>query len=73
MPRKLKRPAEVVAFGRVIVDDVEDHLDAGIMQPIDGRAQRVQRSVARIGGEEVQRVVAPVVAQPARRPGKVRR
>ena len=65
-----KRGPEVVALRGVVVDDVEDHLDAGLMQ----RAHHVPELVDLIaavaaGGvlvvrrEETDRVVAPVVAQ----------
>ncbi len=43
MPRKLKRPAEVIALRGVVVDDVEDHLDAGVVQALDGLTQSSQR------------------------------
>ena len=32
MPRKRQRRPEVVALGGVVVDDVEDDLDAGLVQ-----------------------------------------
>ena len=35
MPRKLIVGPEVVAFGGVVVDDVEDHLDAGLVERPD--------------------------------------
>ena len=61
-----QRRAHVIALGGVVVDDVEHHLDAGIMQPRHGGAERIQRivlRVARLGREERDRVVAPVVRQ----------
>ena len=67
-----ERRAQLVSFGRVVVDHVENHLDAGRVQVADHRlelAHRVERrgrrGVAVLGGEEAQRVVAPVVHQPA--------
>jgi hypothetical protein len=63
--------AEVVALGGVVVDDVEDHLEAGGVERLDhrlelagGPARRSVRGVARLGREKVDRVVAPVVGQP---------
>ena len=35
MPLKDKRRAELVAFGGVVVDHVEDHLEAGIVEARD--------------------------------------
>ena len=68
MPRKLSVGPEMVAFGGVVVDHVEDDLDAGVVQARHGRAERVERvvgRVARLGREEAERVVAPIVAQAA--------
>ena len=68
MPRNDKRRAELVAFAGVVVDDVEQHLDAGGVQVRDHRpelAHAVAADEAVVGGEEVDRAVAPVVAQPA--------
>ena len=62
----------MVALGGVVVDDVEDHLDAGGVQRLDhrlelGDAGRAppRDGVAVVRGEEGDRVVAPVVAQAA--------
>ena len=63
-----QRRAQMVALGGVVVDDVEDHLDAGIVQRRDSRAEIVDRvagRVARLRREEAERVVAPVIAQAA--------
>ena len=64
--------AEVVAFRGVVVDDVEDHLDARAVQRADHvlalgdrRADRAPRRVLVVRREEADRVVAPVVPQPA--------
>ena len=61
--------AVAAALGGVIVDDVEDHLDAGPVQGLDHVAELVQRrlrvaAVGRLGGEEGERAVAPEVFQP---------
>ncbi|MET3823440.1 hypothetical protein ABID76_006166 [Burkholderia ambifaria] len=63
-----QRRAELVAFARVVVDDVEHDLDAGRVQLPDRDAHFVEpprRQVRRFRREERGRVVAPVVAQPA--------
>ena len=68
-PAEAQRGAEVVAFGGVVVDDVENDLDAGAVQHLDHRLKLVRRvaggAVAPIGREEADGVVAPVVAQAA--------
>ena len=65
------RPA-VVALGGVVVDDVEDHLDPGAVQRLDHVlelehrvARSAARAVRRVRRQVAERVVAPVVAQPA--------
>ena len=62
----------MAALGGVVVDDVEDHLDPGLVQrPDHGLELRdlfAPRSAGAIGvvrGEQADRVVAPVVRQPA--------
>ena len=62
--------AEMVAFGGVVVDDVEDHLDPGAVQRLDHPlelahllAVRARRRVERVRREEADRRVAPVVRQ----------
>ncbi|CAM4196786.1 hypothetical protein ROMU108268_19215 [Roseomonas mucosa] len=58
--------AHLVALGRVVVHDVEDHLDPGSMELTDGDLDLLQRAGAEIGGfrrKEVQGGIAPVVAQ----------
>ena len=59
----------MVAFGGVVVDHVQNHLDAGIMQGVDHLTElaplRAVVGVCRIcvvGREEIQRHVTPVVA-----------
>src|SRR5258708_15733315 len=56
----------MVALGGVIVDDIEHHLDAGVVQPRYRGAEGVERAilgVALFRREIRQRVVAPVVRQ----------
>src|SRR5262245_66428125 len=63
---EVERWTEVIAFRGMIVDDVQDDLDAGVVQPRNGRSKRIERragSVTRLGREEAQRVVAPIVGQ----------
>jgi hypothetical protein len=63
-----QRRAEMIAFGGVIVDDVEDHLDAGVVQARDRGAELVERAgrgIARLQCKEAERIVAPVIAQSA--------
>jgi hypothetical protein len=67
MPLNDSSGAEVVALGGVVVDDVEDHLDAGRCSAHHGLElgdllAAGRRRVAGVGGEEPDRVVAPVVA-----------
>ena len=63
---------EVVALGRVVVDDVEDDLDAGAVQRLDHALELLDllalRPRGRVGGvrrEVADRRVAPVVREPA--------
>lgn len=65
-PLEGKRGAELVAFGSVVVDHVQQHFQAGVMQPRDhllklGHGARGH--VTRLRRKEAQRVVAPVIAQ----------
>ena len=71
MPRNDERRAEVVALGGVVVDHVEDHLDAGRVQGphhglelVDDLLARGRGRVVVVRGQVGDRVVAPVVAQP---------
>ena len=64
--------AEVVALGGVVVDDVEDHLDARAVQRLDHALELAHLlavlaggGVAGVRGEEADRRVAPVVGEPA--------
>ena len=59
---------ELVSLGGVVVDDVEDHFETGVVQASDHLlefAQRVRhvRRIAGIGGKKTDRIVAPVVFQ----------
>ena len=59
--------AVLVAFRRVVVDDVEDHLEARLVQRFDHRlefADGILYRIARVRREVTNRVVAPIVAQP---------
>ena len=73
MPRKRERGPRVVALGGVVVDDVEQDLDAGAVQRLHHRLElahllaAVARREARVRSEEAERVVAPVVAETAPR------
>src|SRR5207244_1510949 len=52
----------------VVVDDVENYFDAGVMEPSHRGAELVERiidGVARLRREERKRVVAPVIPQAA--------
>ncbi len=64
--------AELIAFGRVVVDHVEDYLDAFAVQSLhhgfelgDLRALIARGTILRFRAEVVQRVVAPVIAKAA--------
>ena len=66
-----QRRPELVALAGVVVDDVENDLDAGVVQALDRRLElgdRAVRQKARIGREKPDRVVAPVI-----RPARARR
>ena len=72
MPLNDEHRAEVVALGGVVVDDVEDDLDAGAVQRLhhalelaDLLAARAASRVGRVRREVADRRVAPVVRQPA--------
>ena len=71
MPRKLIVGPEVVALGGVVVDHVEDHLDARLVErphhglELGDRAAGMPAGrVLVVRGEEAEGVVAPVVSQP---------
>ena len=63
--------SEMVSLGSVVVDDVQDDFDAGRVQSPDHRLEFLHhqfriagRTVPRVGGEESQCVVAPVIDAP---------
>ncbi len=65
-----QRRAQMAALGGVVVDDVQDHLDPGLVQRLDRRlelqdllAAVAPGGVGVVRGEEADRVVAPVVVQ----------
>ena len=65
-------------LGRVVVDDVEEHLDAGRVEVLHHLlelahllAAVARGGVRRVRGEEPDRVVAPVVRQPVLREGRL--
>ena len=71
MPRKEIVGPEAAPLGGVVVDDVEDDLDAGGVERLHHRfelgdlAARVAGAgIAGVGGEEIDRVVSPIVPQP---------
>src|SRR5215475_7243488 len=61
----------MVALTRVVIDDVEYHLDAGRVHGLDHAFELVDliaeafRRVAHVGREEADRVVAPIVREAA--------
>ena len=65
------RPA-VIAFGGVVVDDVEDHLDPGAMKRLDHPLELAhllalvaRRGIAGVGGQVADRGIPPVVPEAA--------
>ena len=69
-----QRRAELAAFAGVVVDDVEDDLEAGGVQAAHRDAHLVDGvvgEIARLGREEADGVVAPVVAQALLQQGAV--
>ena len=70
-PAEAERRAVLVAFGGVVEDDVENHLDARPVQRLDhvaelvDRAERIlPRAVGLMRREERDRLIAPVVHEP---------
>ncbi len=64
-----QRRAALVALGGVVVDDVQDHLQPGVVQARHhllelGEYEGGDCGKPRIRGEEADRVVAPVVGEP---------
>src|SRR5690606_38285299 len=65
---KAQGRAELAAFGGMVVDDIEDDLEAGSVIVVDDVAKvdpALGRKQPGVGREEADRVVAPEVAQPA--------
>ena len=61
-----KRRTQLIAFRGVVVDHVQDDLDASGVQSLDHRLELIDRAgggIARFGGEEADRVIAPVVPE----------
>src|SRR5262245_34396900 len=57
---------EMVALTTVVVDDVEDHFDPGIVQSFNGSLEtgnRLSGQKARVRGKIADRVVAPVIGE----------
>ena len=60
-----RRP-ELVAFGRMVVDDVEDHLDPGVVELVHHLLEFVDErcaQIARIGGKKSDRIVPPIIPE----------
>ena len=65
-PEAQGRP-HLVALGSMVVDHIQQHLDAGIMQALDHGFEFTQIAAAQITwlrGKEAQGAITPVVAQP---------
>src|SRR5262245_6135753 len=63
-PTERQRGAEMIALTAVVVDDVENYLDTGIVQSFDGSLEtsdRLRRQKARVGRKIADRVVTPVI------------
>ena len=63
-----ERRAELAAFGGVVVDHIEDDLDAGVVHDLrEGLdlAQAAAADILRMRRKEADRVVAPIVLEPA--------
>src|SRR5688572_24060883 len=63
-----ERRAPLAALGGVVVDDVDDHFEAGVVEARHHLLEFLQAlrrvgGVARVRGEEADRVVAPIVRQ----------
>ncbi|MOA18712.1 hypothetical protein D3C78_1390490 [compost metagenome] len=61
-----QRRATLVALGGVVVDHIEDHFEAGVVQVRDHFLELgdlAAGQVARVRGEEGDAVVAPVIVQ----------
>ena len=70
MPLNDRVGPQLVALGGVVVDDVQDHLEPAVVQARDHLLELAQRirdvgGIARVGREEADRIVAPVVLEAA--------
>ena len=67
-PAETEGRPHLIAFGGVVIDHVQQHFDAGVVQTFDHGfelGQIATAEIARFRREETQRAVAPVVAQAA--------
>ncbi len=69
---KTQRGAEMVAFGRVVVNHVQDHFDAGAVERLHHALELgylaaviAETRIARLGREEVDAVIAPIIPEAA--------
>ena len=65
-PAKAQRRAKVIGLGGVVIDHVQNDLDAHFMQPLDHIAEtRTARrpEIPRLGREKADGVISPIVAQ----------
>ena len=66
MPRNDSVGPELIAFGRMVVNDVEDDFDAGRMHGLHHGLEFVDRpgrEIPRLGREKTDRVISPVIPQ----------
>src|SRR5215204_7485215 len=69
-PAEAEGGAKMVSFGRVVVDNVKDHLDAGTVERANHRlelgnllAEPAGAGVPAVWCKEAERVVSPIVGQ----------
>ncbi len=79
-PAQRQRRTLCAAFGGVVVNDVEDHLDAGAVQRLDHVAEFIERRgrvamhrVTRMRRKKAERLITPVVDEPGGRRAIVER
>src|SRR5260370_14225377 len=61
--------AELISLAAVVVDDVQNDFDPGVVQSFDGGLEtgdRLSGEKPRIRCKEADRVVAPIIEEPAR-------
>ena len=70
-PAQSQGRPHLVAFTGVVVNHIQNHLDAGAVQRLDHLLELAHLlalvaagAVAGVGGKEIQRIVTPIVAQP---------